>query len=89
MKELPDLKKHIIRLNIKEIKKAAIDKNINNDTQLAAIIGVSVTQLWRAKLPADDPRFNSPGPVFIAGVLAAFGEPFEKFFFLEESDTSA
>lgn len=64
--------------------KAAIEHEISNDTELAAKIGVSVTQVWRAKLPVDDPRYNSPGQAFIAGVLGAFGGPFEKFFFLDE-----
>lgn len=78
------MKRFIIRLNTKEFMKAAIDHDIANDTELAATIGVSVTQIWRAKLPADDPRHNTPGPTFIAGVLGAFNGPFEKFFFLDE-----
>ncbi|MDF2792128.1 MAG: hypothetical protein K0S80_5230 [Neobacillus sp.] len=80
-------KKHVIRLNTKEFLKAAIDHDIKNDTQLAALIGVSAPQIWRAKLKQNHPQYNAPGTAFIAGVLVAFGEPFEKFFFLEESDT--
>ena len=76
--------RYTIRLNKKELMKAANEHGIINDTELAAKIGVSVTQVWRAKLPIDDPRYNAPGPAFIAGVLAAFGGPFERFFFLEE-----
>lgn len=76
--------KYVIRLNVKEFMKAAIENNLENDTQIAAKIGVSVTQVWRAKLPVDDPRYNAPGTQFIAGVLSAFGGPFEKFFFLDE-----
>lgn len=76
--------KYIIRLNTKEFMKAAIDHGIQNDTELAAKIGVSVTQVWRAKLPVNDPRYNAPGTAFIAGVLKAFGGPFERFFFLDE-----
>ncbi|MBS4188671.1 hypothetical protein KHA94_00355 [Bacillus sp. FJAT-49705] len=78
------MKRYVIRLNTKEFMKAAIDHEIANDTELAATIGVSVTQIWRAKLPVDDHRHNTPGPAFIAGVLAAFKGPFEKFFFLDE-----
>ncbi|MBO1003158.1 hypothetical protein [Pseudogracilibacillus auburnensis] len=77
------MEKPIIRLNTQEFMKAANDHKLNNDTQLAAKIGVSVTQVWRAKLPTDDPRHNTPGTAFIAGVLLAFGGPFEKFFFLD------
>jgi len=76
-------KKSAIRLNYKEILKAAIDKELDTDSKIAAAIGVSVTQLWRAKLPIDDPRYNSPGSNFIAGVLKTFDGPFERFFFLE------
>lgn len=79
----------VIRLNVKEFMKTAIDLNLRNDTQIAAKIGVSVTQLWRVKLPPDHPHYNAPGPVFIAKVLNTFGGPFEKFFFLEETDTSS
>lgn len=77
------MSKPIIRLNTQEFMKAANENNLNNDTQLAAKIGVSVTQVWRAKLPIDDSRHNAPGTSFIAGVLTAFGGPFEKFFFLD------
>ncbi len=78
------MKKNIIRLKTKEFMKAAIDKDIDTDTELAAAIGVSVTQIWRAKLPFDDPRHNAPGATFIAGVLSAFEGPFERYFFLDE-----
>jgi hypothetical protein len=78
------LAKHTIRLNVKALEKEQKARNITSDTELAALIGVSVTQLWRAKLPVDDPRHNSPGPSFIAGVLSAFGGPFEKYFFLSK-----
>jgi hypothetical protein len=73
-----------VRLNVEALEREQQKRGIANDTQLAAKIGVSVTQLWRAKLPVDDPRHNSPGPTFIAGVINAFGGPFEKFFFLEK-----
>lgn len=76
--------KCLIRLNTKELMKATIENDIKNDTELAALIGVSVTQIWRAKLPKDDPRYNAPGTSFIAGVLGAFDGPFERFFFLDE-----
>jgi hypothetical protein len=78
-----EVSKVTVRLNVEALEKEQQKRGIINDTQLAAAIGVSVTQLWRAKLPVDDPRHNSPGPAFIAGVINAFGGPFEKFFFLE------
>lgn len=73
-----------IRLNENELLKAAIDHNLDTKTEIAKAIGVSPSQLWRATLPLNDPRYNAPGQSFIAGVLKAFGEPFERFFFLEE-----
>lgn len=77
------MKKTTIRLNTKELMKSANEHNLHNDTLLAAKIGVSVTQIWRAKLPKDDSRHNAPGTSFIVGVLTAFDGPFEKFFFLD------
>lgn len=73
-----------VRLNVSALEEAQKAEGIENDTQLAAKIGVSVTQVWRAKLPVEDPRHNSPGPAFIAGVIQAFGGPFERFFFLSK-----
>lgn len=73
-----------VRLNIKALEEEKVKKGFTSDTELAAAIGVSVTQIWRAKLPVEDPRHNSPGPAFIAGVLKAFDVPFEKLFFLDE-----
>jgi hypothetical protein len=75
--------KQTVRLNNKALENAQKELGINSDTELAAKIGVSVTQIWRAKLPVDDPRHNSPGPQFIAGVLSAFNGTFEKYFFLD------
>ncbi|KYD04152.1 hypothetical protein B4102_3301 [Heyndrickxia sporothermodurans] len=83
------MKKATIRLNENELRKTAIDYGLDTNAQIAAAIGVSVSQLWRATLPLDDPRYNAPGKNFIAGVLAAFGEPFERFFFLDESVANA
>lgn len=77
------MSKNIIRLNTNEFMKAAAEHDLGTDTELAAKIGVSVTQLWRAKLPSTDPRHNAPGTAFIAGVLSAFDGPFERFFFLD------
>ncbi|MFH0067525.1 hypothetical protein, partial [Peribacillus sp. NPDC056705] len=74
-----------IRLNKKELRKAAFDSELETRAQIAEHIGVSVTQLYRACLSPDHPNYNSPGPTFIAGVLKAFGEPFERFFFLDEN----
>ncbi|MFE4524727.1 hypothetical protein ACFRCQ_21905 [Cytobacillus firmus] len=74
--------KQTVRLNIEALEKAQKKHGISSDTELAAKLGVSVTQIWRAKLPIDDPRHNSPGPQFIAGVLKAFQGKFEEYFFL-------
>jgi hypothetical protein len=81
--------KATIRLNEKELRKAAIDNNLETNAQIAQAIGVSQSQLWRSTLPVDDPRYNAPGQSFIAGVIAAFGEPFERFFFLGDIVTNA
>lgn len=79
------MKKAIIRLNVKELTKAQIDADIKTDADLAKLIGINVSTLWRAKLKPSDPRFCSPGATFIAGVLNLFkGEPFERFFYIEE-----
>ncbi len=75
---------YAIRLKVKELLKASIEKDIPSDTQLAEAIGVSRTQMYRAKLPKTDPQYNAPGPNFIAGVLGFFGGKFEDFFFLED-----
>jgi hypothetical protein len=79
-----DFMKAVIRLNTSALEEEQRKHNISSDTELAARIGVSVTQIWRAKLSVEDPRHNSPGSVFIAGVIGAFGGPFEKYFFLEK-----
>jgi len=68
--------------------KAGILDNLQNDLKMndqefAEFIGVSRSQLWRAKLPAVDKRF-SLGKDFIAKVLAAFPNlTFEDIFFLD------
>lgn len=77
--------KPVIRLNTEALSIEAEKMGVDSDTRLAAMIGVSVTQVWRAKLPVNDPRYNSPGGTLIAGVMKAFDAPFEKFFFLDES----
>lgn len=74
------LSKMAVRLKVKELMVAQIEKGIPNDTELAKCIGVSTTQIWRAKLPPTDERHNAPGNQFIAGVLSTFEGPFEKYF---------
>lgn len=55
-----------------------------NDQEFSDFIGVSRSQLWRAKLPAVDKRF-SLGKDFIAKVLVAFpNRTFEDIFFLDK-----
>lgn len=80
--------KKIIRLKVKELKKAQIDRDIKNDADLAVMMGVSSTQIWRAKLAPEDERHNIPGNQFIAGVIDVFGGPFERFFYLDEGEES-
>jgi hypothetical protein len=75
--------KKVIRLRVKELMKAQIDKDIKTDAELAAEMGVSSSQIWRAKLNHDDERCNNPGAQFIAGVISVFGGPFEKYFYIE------
>ncbi|MBG9943898.1 hypothetical protein ABE237_15665 [Brevibacillus formosus] len=54
------------------------------DKRFAEFIGVSRSQLWRAKLPPSDKRF-SLGEDFIAKVLSAFPDhTFEDIFFLDD-----
>lgn len=75
--------KKVIRLKVNELTKAQIDKDIPTDSALAESIGVSPSQVWRVKLPVSDPRHNTPGVQFIAGVLGAFDATFEDFFYVE------
>lgn len=77
--------KKVIRLKVKDLTKAQIDKDIPTDAALAEAIGVSASQVWRAKLPCNDARHNAPGIQFIAGVMGAFEAPFEVFFYLEDA----
>lgn len=76
------LKKEI-RLNVKALMTAAVEKNLFTDGEIAKEIGVSQTQIWRAKNGE-----NTPGTTFIAGVLVAFGGPFEKYFYLDGQQQS-
>lgn len=70
-----------IRLNVKALEKEQQMRDLS-DTELAALLGVSLTQIWRAKLPVEDSRRNSPGSSFVAGVLNAFDGSFEEYFTL-------
>ena len=76
--------KTVVRLRNEILEQEQIKHDLS-DTELASSIGVSVTQIWRVKLPINDTRHNSPGNGFIAGVLNAFGGPFEKYFFLDKA----
>jgi len=78
-----ETQKTVIRLNTKELMKAQIDLEIKTDADLAARMGLSPSQVSRAKLNPKDDRYSTPGNQFIAGVLAVFKQPFEKFFYLE------
>lgn len=54
------------------------------DLEISKMMNISTTQLWRVRLPNDDPRHNDPGTDFIAGALKAFKKKFEELFFLAE-----
>ncbi|HHW43805.1 hypothetical protein GFC01_12125 [Desulfofundulus thermobenzoicus] len=70
-----------IKLNLKAFQ------NLTNglkDSDIAKRMGISTVQLWRVRLPDNDPRHNDPGVDFVAGLLAAFpGVKFEDVFFLD------
>jgi hypothetical protein len=83
--EVMRVRKPAIRLRTDAFMAAAIEHGLDNNTQIAAALGVSVVQVWRAMLPVSDPRHCSPGTAFIAGVLTVFGGPFERFFFIDET----
>jgi hypothetical protein len=78
------MQKKIVRLNTKELMKAQIDYEIKTDAELAQKIGISASQICRAKLNPNDRRHSAPGNQFIAGVLSVFGGPFDKFFYIDE-----
>ncbi|MEK5171792.1 hypothetical protein NST63_00860 [Heyndrickxia sp. FSL W8-0496] len=78
------MNKKTVRLKVKELMKAQIDHDIKSDAELAEKMGISPSQVWRAKLQKHDKRYNTPGNQFIAGVLSVFNCPFEKFFYIEK-----
>lgn len=56
-----------------------------SDIELSKMMGISTTQLWRVRLPDDDPRHNDPGIDFVAGILRAFPDKtFEDLFLMAE-----
>ena len=81
--EIKKSPKSIIRLNTKELMKAQIDFEIKTDADLASMMGLSPSQVSRAKLNPNDSNYCAPGNQFIAGVLQVFHGPFEKFFYRE------
>ncbi len=80
------MKKFIVRLKVEELMKAQNDKEITSDRELADLLNVNATQIWRNKLPIDDERHNAPGNQFIAGVMQVFGGNFTDYFYVEEVD---
>ncbi|EJW19052.1 hypothetical protein M5X02_29890 [Paenibacillus alvei] len=80
------MKKYVVRLRVKELMKAQIDKDITTDKDLADLLNVNVTQVWRTKLPITHEKYNTPGNQFIAGVMEVFGGRFDDFFYIEEVD---
>lgn len=79
---------NVIRLNVEELNRRQKEQSWS-DEELAKRIGVARTQLWRVRLPSNDHRHNTPGKLFIAGVLRAFPEAkFEDFFFIDSGVVS-
>lgn len=71
----------MIKLRIDAFKELT---NEVTDNELAKKMKISTTQLWRVRLPDEDPRHNDPGQDFVAGALKAFpGKRFEDLFFLD------
>ena len=70
----------MIKLKVDTFKELT---NELKDNELAKKMNISTTQLWRVRLPDEDPRHNDPGQDFVAGALKAFPEKrFEDLFFL-------
>lgn len=70
----------MIKLKIDEFKELTGEVK---DNELAKKMNISTTQLWRVRLPDEDPRHNDPGQDFVAGALKAFpSKKFEDLFFL-------
>lgn len=67
----------MIKLNREAFEKYQKEKGLN-DTELAKIMGINRTQIWRVK-----EGHNEPGKDFIVGALRAFPEAsFEELFFI-------
>ena len=72
-----------IKLRVDVFNEYIKEKKIKKDIDVAKNMGISQVQLWRVRLPDDDPRHNDPGNDFIAGVLKLFPDKkFEDLFFL-------
>jgi hypothetical protein len=73
-----------VKLNVKKFNELQQEKGWS-DLKTAEEMEISPIQIWRARLPDDDPRHNDPGKEFISGALLAFEVKFEDIFFLSES----
>jgi hypothetical protein len=72
-----------VLLRVDKVNKIQKKKDLN-DGEFAYFIGVSRSQLWRAKMSPSDKRF-SLGQDFIAKMLKAFPDcTFEDLFFLND-----
>lgn len=78
--------KKVVRLRVKELRKAQIDMDIHTDAILAEMMGISGSQIWRVKRPLNDEQHTDPSNQFIAGIMDVFGGPFERFFYLDEAN---
>ncbi|OEH86763.1 hypothetical protein BHU72_00365 [Desulfuribacillus stibiiarsenatis] len=76
---------YIVRLNVEAFDRRIREIGFVDNQEVARVMGISTTQIWRAKLPINDSRYNSPGNCFIAGVIYTLGGPFENFFYIEEN----
>ena len=80
------MKKYVVRLKVAELLKAQNEFQITTDKELADMLNVNPTQIWRCKLPVSDVRHNSPGNQLIAGVMEVFGGRFDDYFYIEQVD---
>lgn len=73
-----------VKLNVGQLDEAIKSRGWTN-REAAKKIGISQVQLWRAKLPDDDPRHNDPGNEFISGAIRALGKNFEDLFIVSSN----
>ena len=78
---MKDTKEVALKLRQNALKAAAYEMGLKTNLEIAKAIGVSSSVFYRVW------NGQPPGHDFIAGVLNVFGEPFERFFFLPDSES--